>query len=131
VLLDDPQEWAAFSCTGSGSAGMVESNIMIDGITCSACAVTIEKIFCAMPGVQAASVSAASRRATVIWSPDAVRPSQWMGAIRRAGYLPLPANDSSARAARLQESRTILWRWLVAGPCMMQVMMYAYPAYVA
>jgi Cu2+-exporting ATPase len=25
----------------------------------------------------------------------------------------------------------MLWRWLVAGFCMMQVMMYALPAYVA
>ena len=131
VLLDDPQEWAAFSRPKSGTTGMVESSIMIDGITCSACAVTIERVLRSMPGVQTADVSAASRRATVVWSPAAVRPSQWMGEIRKAGYLPLPANDSSARAARLQESRTMLWRWLVAGLCMMQVMMYAYPAYVA
>ena len=131
ALLDDPQEWAAFSRPAVGAAGLVESSIMVDGITCSACAVTIEKILCAMPGVQMANVSAASRRATVVWSPDAVLPSQWMGEIRKAGYLPLPANDSSARAARLKESRTMLWRWLVAGLCMMQVMMYAYPAYVA
>ena len=93
---------------------MVESSVMIDGITCSACAVTIEQALGAMPGVQRADVSAASRRATVVWSPDAVQPSQWMGEIRKVGYLPLPANDSSARAARLQESRTMLWRWLVA-----------------
>lgn len=131
ALLDDPQEWAAFSRPRPGSTGLIESSIMVDGITCSACAVTIEKVLCAMPGVQTADVSAASRRATVVWSPDAVRPSQWMGEIRKAGYLPLPANDSSARAARLQQSRTMLWRWLVAGLCMMQVMMYAYPAYVA
>jgi len=131
LLLDDPDEWSAFSRPSTHAAGMVESNVMIDGITCSACAVTIEKVLCALPGVQRADVSAASRRATVVWSPDVVRPSQWMGEIRKAGYLALPANDSSARAARLQESRTMLWRWLVAGLCMMQVMMYAYPAYVA
>ncbi len=131
AVIDDPQEWAAFSRPSTRAQGLIESNIMIDGITCSACAVTIEKALCAMPGVQRADVSAASRRATVLWSPQQVLPSQWMGEIRKAGYLPLPANDSSARAARLQESRTMLWRWLVAGLCMMQVMMYAYPAYVA
>jgi P-type Cu2+ transporter len=131
LLLDDPEAWAAFSRPSARDAGMVESSVMIDGITCSACAITIERALGAMPGVQRADVSAASRRATVVWSPEAVRPSQWMGEIRRAGYRPLPANDSSARAARLQDSRTMLWRWLVAGLCMMQVMMYAYPAYVA
>jgi len=131
AVIDDPQEWAAFSRPSTRAQGLVESSVMIDGITCSACAVTIEKVLCALPGVQWADVSAASRRATVLWSPNQVLPSQWMGEIRKAGYLPLPANDSSARAARLQESRTMLWRWLVAGLCMMQVMMYAYPAYVA
>jgi Cu2+-exporting ATPase len=30
-----------------------------------------------------------------------------------------------------RESRTMLWRWLVAGFCMMQVMMYAWPNYSA
>ena len=131
TVIDDPQEWAAFSRPSTCAPGLIESSVMIDGITCSACAVTIEKVVCALPGVQRADVSAASRRATVIWSPEQVLPSQWMGEIRKAGYRALPANDSSARAARLQESRTILWRWLVAGLCMMQVMMYAYPAYVA
>ncbi|MCW5642191.1 MAG: cation-translocating P-type ATPase [Rhodoferax sp.] len=130
-LLDDPQEWAAFSGPSTREPGLVESNLVVDGITCAACAVTIEQALRAVPGVVRADVSAASRRATVAWSPDVVKPSGWMGAIRKAGYVPLPANDASARAARLQESRTALWRWLVAGLCMMQVMMYAYPAYVA
>lgn len=131
TLLDDPQEWAAFSSPSSHDPGLIESNLVIDGITCAACAVTIEQVLRATPGVLRADVSAASRRASVVWSPDRVKPSGWMQAIRKAGYLPLPAFDASARAARLQESRTALWRWLVAGLCMMQVMMYAYPAYVA
>ncbi len=130
-LLDDPHEWAAFSRASAAHPGWIESNVVIEGMTCSACAVTIEHALCAMPGVHRADVSAASHRATIVWSPDKVQPSDWIGAIRRAGYIPLPANDSSARAARKQESRAALWRWLVAGLCMMQVMMYAYPAYVA
>jgi Cu2+-exporting ATPase len=43
----------------------------------------------------------------------------------------VPANDVFASERRKQETRQALWRWLVAGLCMMQVMMYAYPAYVA
>lgn len=131
ALLDDPQEWAAFSSPCAGAPGLVESNLVIDGITCAACAVTIEQALRATPGVERAEVSAASRRATVVWAPDTVKPSGWMQAIRKAGYQPLPALDAGARAGRLQASRAALWRWLVAGLCMMQVMMYAYPAYVA
>jgi Cu2+-exporting ATPase len=41
-------------------------------------------------------------------------------------YLDHAQSDENRRASRL-----IHWRWLVAGFCMMQVMMYAYPAYIA
>jgi len=122
-LLDDPQEWSAFSSPSALDRNLVESNLVIDGITCAACAVTIEQALRKTAGVVQAEVSAASRRARVVWSPHAVRPSLWMDAVRSAGYRPVPANDASARAARQQESRAALWRWLVAGLCMMQVMM--------
>ena len=54
-----------------------------------------------------------------------------MHAIHQAGYRALPANDAFARERRQVESRKALWRMMVAGFCMMQVMMYAYPAYTA
>ena len=60
-----------------------------------------------------------------------VLPSQWMEAVARAGYHAMPARDAFAREIRLAETRRALWRWLVAGFCMMQVMMYAWPAYNA
>jgi Cu2+-exporting ATPase len=54
-----------------------------------------------------------------------------MRAVQRAGYRAVPANDAFAREQRRDEGRKALWRLAVAGLCMMQVMMYAYPAYVA
>ena len=51
--------------------------------------------------------------------------------MKRAGYGAVPAGDLLAAAPRLQAQRLMLWRWLVAGFCMMQVMMYAVPAYMA
>ena len=54
-----------------------------------------------------------------------------MQAVQHAGYRALPANDLFASELRRQASRKLLWQWLVAGLCMMQVMMYAWPAYVA
>lgn len=98
---------------------------------CAACALTIEDALRAVPGVEKAEVSAATRRARVTWRHEQVLPSQWMEAVRRAGYQALPARDAFARERRQAESRRALWRWLVAGFCMMQVMMYAWPAYVA
>jgi Cu2+-exporting ATPase len=105
--------------------------MVLDGMHCAACALTIEEALRAVPGVESADVSAATHRARVVWNPAMVRPSQWMERVRKAGYQAMPAMDALARERRLAESRKALWRWLVAGFCMMQVMMYAWPAYVA
>ena len=153
LLLDDPQEWAAFGrqrqpsgvatpaepaaqaaageVVGAASDAVWESNVVLEGMHCAACALTIEDALRAVPGVEQVDVSAATHRARVVWRPNQVRPSQWMAAVQKAGYRALPAMDSQARELRLRESRLALWRWLVAGFCMMQVMMYAWPAYVA
>ena len=130
-LLDDPQEWSAFSRPLTGRASGWESSVVIEGMRCAACALTVEDALRAVPGVLQAEVSAGSQRAQVRWAADQVLPSRWMQAVQAAGYRALPGNDALARARRLAASRRALWRLLVAALCMMQVMMYAYPAYVA
>ena len=136
ALLDDRSEWLRFSQphkskTSKDSDERWDSHVVIQGMHCAACAFTVEDALKAVPGVQSVEVNATTHRAKVVWSADTVKPSVWMAAIVKAGYGVLPAADSSLRQARYEESRLALWRWLVAGFCMMQVMMYAYPAYVA
>lgn len=131
ALLDDEQEWTAFSRPVAQQPGCWESNVMIEGMHCAACALTIEDALQKVPGVRNVEVSAGSHRAKVVWESQAVSPSGWMQAVHQAGYRALPANDAFARERRLAGSRKALWRMMVAGLCMMQVMMYAYPAYVA
>lgn len=136
TLLDDRQEWLRFSqphksSVSSDSEDCWDSHVVIQGMHCAACAFTVEEALLAVPGVKSAEVNAATHRAKVVWSAMQVKPSAWMAAIAKSGYGALPAADSSLRQARHEESRRALWRWLVAGFCMMQVMMYAYPAYVA
>ncbi|ATG94867.1 cation-translocating P-type ATPase [Paracidovorax citrulli] len=135
ALLDDPQEWPSFgrphaSATGPAQ-GVWDSHVVLQGMHCAACALTIEDALRAVPGVLQAEVSAATHRARVVWDAGVVRPSRWFAAVARAGYPALPAMDALAREQRRREGRRALWRWLVAGFCMMQVMMYAWPAYVA
>ncbi|MDB5732960.1 MAG: heavy metal translocating P-type ATPase, partial [Variovorax sp.] len=60
-----------------------------------------------------------------------LKPSRWFEASAAAGYRLLPVGDVLASTRRSRAARLALWRWLVAGFCMMQVMMYAYPAYIA
>lgn len=130
-LLDDPQEWSAFSRPSTHVPEGWESSVVIEGMHCAACAVTLEEAIAAVPGVQEVQVSAGSHRARVVWSAARVQPSAWMQAIQACGYRAVPANDIFASERRRLETRKALWRWAVAGLCMMQVMMYAYPAYTA
>ncbi|MGP1628460.1 MAG: heavy metal translocating P-type ATPase [Giesbergeria sp.] len=132
-LLDDPAEWVAFGRPTQGLPGgsCWESHVVIEGMHCAACALTIEDALRGIPGVEQVDVSAATQRARVVWDATATRPSDWFAAVRRAGYRALPAADAQAREQRVRENRRALWRWLVAGFCMMQVMMYAWPAYIA
>ena len=130
-LLDDAQEWSAFSRPSTRSPDCWESSVVIEGMHCAACSYTVEEAIAAVPGVLQVQVSAGSQRAKVVWNAARVQPSAWMQAIQQRGYRAVPANDVFASERRRVETRKALWRWLVAGLCMMQVMMYAYPAYSA
>ena len=129
---DSPSEdWEGFSRALPGQPGRYESYLAIQGMYCPACSLVVEEAIGKQAGVHAVQVNGATQIARVEWSPAAGKPSQWTAALQQAGYGALPAADQFGAAVRLREQRVLLWRWLVAGFCMMQVMMYAYPAYVA
>lgn len=131
AAVDDPIEWQGFGREMDGEAGIWESFVAIQGMYCAACAITIENALTSVPGVQSASVSVAGNKAKVLWNAGQTKPSFWMGAIEKAGYQARPLADAGSEQERRADTRKALWRWLVAGLCMMQVMMYAYPSYVA
>ena len=134
-VFDAPEEWAVFSQSRGESEGrpadIWESQVQVQGMHCAACSLTLENLLLSVNGVLAVQVSAASRRATVAWSSTLTRPSQWLAAPLAVGYQLTPAVDVLAAQQGRKASRLALWRWLVAGFCMMQVMMYAFPAYVS
>ncbi len=136
-VFDDEQEWSRFSqqSTLQGQtldmASMVwESQVLVSGMHCAACSLMLEQALLGTPGVLSARVSAASQRASVVWSSAVTRPSEWLQAPRALGYTLTPAVDTAASDQTRKDARLALWRWLVAGFCMMQVMMYAFPAYI-
>ena len=111
--------------------GVFRSQIFVDGMHCSACSLNVEKAIKALPGVQSAHVNAATSRAEVVWDAGTVTPAKWLAAIVNAGYSARPASDWREEKGRNKEARLALWRLLVAGFCMMQVMMYSYPTYIS
>lgn len=131
-VLDDPVEQQEFTeYTEDGGHTVAESVLMVQGMYCAACADTVECALQYLPGVQLAQVHAATRRLTLRWDPAQTRMSHLAQAVGQTGYRLLPLQQALSISERLKETRLALWRLFVAGFCSMQVMMYAWPAYVA
>ncbi len=132
LVLDDPLEQQTFTTAAeSNGRALCNSVLMVQGMYCAACADTVESALQGLPGVQEAQVHAATRRLTLRWDPAVTRMSDLARAVGATGYRLLPMQQALSLSARLAETRKALWRLFVAGFCMMQVMMYAWPAYVA
>lgn len=131
LVLDDPVEQQAFTeLVDLDGRQVAQSVLMVQGMFCAACADTVEEALCNLPGVLKAEVHAATRRLTLNWDPGQVKVSRLAGAVGEAGYRLLPMREALSISNRLAEGRKVLWRLFVAGICMMQVMMYAWPAYI-
>ncbi len=72
-----------------------EVTIPIDGMTCAACTKSIEKAIGKLTGIERASVSFASEKAVVKYSPKAIRLSEIKQAIAKAGYKALEIDNSN------------------------------------
>jgi Cu2+-exporting ATPase len=132
AVLDDPVEQETFTraLAPDGEGAGAESVLVVQGMYCAACADTVESVLQHLPGVQRAQVHAATRRLTLRWDPTRTRLSSLARALGDTGYRLLPMQHALSVSERLRETRQALWRLFVAGFCMMQVMMYAWPAYV-
>jgi Cu2+-exporting ATPase len=84
-----------------------------------------------LPGVTAVDINYTTRRARVRWDESRVKLSDILGAIAAIGYRAYPYDAAKNEEISRKERRDALWRLWVAGFGMMQVMMYAYPVYIA
>ena len=108
-----------------------EASLLLEGITCAACIWLNEKHVGRLPGVTAVDINYATRRARVRWDESRIKLSDILGAIAAIGYRAYPYDAAKSEAISRKERRDALWRLWVAGFGMMQVMMYAYPVYIA
>lgn len=129
VLYDRDDVQAAFVTTHPD--GTREATLLIEGITCAACVWLNEQHLQRLPGVVSADINYTTRRARVRWQPAQLRLSAILDAVQAIGYRAWPNDSELAEQAAKRERRTALWRLFVAAFGMMQVMMYAYPAYIA
>jgi P-type Cu2+ transporter len=129
AAFDDPVAQSRFVRALEG--GMAEADLLVEGMRCAACAWLVERVLLRLPGVREASVNFATRRARVRWERESVNPSAILAAVHAVGYRASPYDPERAARADAGERRVALRRLWLAGFAMMQVMMYALPAYVA
>jgi Cu2+-exporting ATPase len=127
-LYDDPEVQRGFVRRGRDGN---EALLLIEGIRCAACAWTNERAISKLPGVLGVEVNFTTHRANVRWDPSRIRLSEILAAVREIGYRAFPCDPARVDSLAGGEKRDALWRLFVAGFGMMQVMMYAVPAYIA
>ena len=128
LSYDDPLFQAAF--VHAAGDGLREAALLLEGVRCSACLWLIEETLKRIDGVQAINVNFVTRGATLCWRPEVVRLSEILQRLAALGYGAHPYRPAQAEVLLRAEKRQWLWRLFVAGFGMMQVMMYAVPAYI-
>ena len=108
-----------------------EASLLLEGITCAACIWLNEQHIGKLPGVTAVDINYASRRARVRWDESRIKLSDILRAVAAIGYRAYPYDAAKNEEISRKERRGAMWRLWVAGFGMMQVMMYAYPVYIA
>ena len=120
----------ALSTPASGSEAC-EAVFSIEGIRCAACVWLIERRLARLSGIVSVGMNVATERLHVRWNGALCKPSAIIGALGAIGYAAYPY-EAGRHGQQQEKARKKLFRQLfVAGLAMMQVMMYALPAYIA
>ncbi len=142
LLYDDPAVQASFvrpvhagapgdAMAGAGMRDEREAALLIEGITCAACVWLTERTLARVPGVTGVEVNYATRRARVRWDAARGSLSSILAAIAGIGYRASPYDASRIDDLHRRERKRALSRLAIAGLGMMQVMMYAFPVWIA
>ncbi len=127
-LFDAEEEQQRYA---SAAGDLREAVFSVEGIRCAACVWLIERRLAELPGIAQASMNVATERLHLRWDPALCQPSQVLASLQGIGYTAYPF-DPVRQSAQLQKAGKKLFRQVfIAGLCMMQVMMYAVPAYIA
>ena len=90
-------------------------DLPVSGMTCAACARSIERTLAQTPGVERANVNLATNTATVEFDPGLVRVRDFVGAIEELGY-GVPEKAAPSDAAEQGYRRRLLVAAIFAAP---------------
>ena len=127
-LYDLPEVQSSFV---KSEGDVREANLILEGIVCAACVWLNERHLNQLPGVLAADINFSTRRARVRWDDSRIHLSDILKSVQDIGYLAYPFDAGRQEELFRKERETAIRRLAIAGLGMMQVMMYAVPAYMA
>jgi Cu2+-exporting ATPase len=127
-VYDDPAAQRQF--VAAPEEGRREVSLILDRIRCAACLWLSEQWLRRQPGILRVDINYATHRAQVAWDPAHTQLSKILEAVRAIGYDAYPYDPQRQDALAQRARRTAYWRLFVAGFGAMQVMMYAFPAYL-
>jgi Cu2+-exporting ATPase len=126
---DHPEELARVATEVPGAPDSLEVRLQVPAIHCAACTTLIEQAL--GPSTESVRAFATTQQVQIRWNPTKTRLSALLERLNEIGYPAIPQSREAASVTRTHEQRQALWRLFVAFFCMMQVMMYALPRYVA
>ena len=88
--------------------GVAAMDLVVDGVYCGACIVTIEKGLRKEAGIRGARVNLASRRVTVEWDEGALDPPVILDRLEALGYPAYPFAAEIADSVEIQAERRLL-----------------------
>ena len=88
--------------------GVAAMDLVVDGVYCGACIVTIEKGLRKQAGIRGARVNLASRRVTVEWNEGALDPPVILERLEALGYPAYPFAPETADSVEIQAERRLL-----------------------
>lgn len=108
-----------------------EAALILEGITCAACAWLNERQLQQTPGIVDAQVNYTTHRARIRWDPARISLSQILQRVAAIGYTAHPYDPEQREAALARERGDLLKRIGVAGLGTVQLMMLAVATYAA
>jgi len=115
----------------TSSENTVEHDLILEGISCSACIWLLEHRLRQLTGVVSFKVNYATRRAHIKSHPKQVQLQQIVEAVQSIGYNAYPYDPTKQYSQLQQERKTYLGRLGIAVFCGMQVMMITLGIYIA
>ncbi len=131
ALYDAPEVISEFAETAAAEGELCTATFSVEGIRCAACVWLIERRLARVPGLEAADLNVATERLQVRWQQSNCKPSDILKAVREVGYVAYPFNAVRHGEQLRRAGKALFRQTFVAGLSMMQVMMYAVPAYIA